>query len=64
MEEYKTQSESIAELATALSKAQSEIEGAAKDKNNPFFKAKYADLSSVWDACKTQLTKMQVVRRM
>jgi hypothetical protein len=51
------QSENIAELATALSKAQSEIQGAKKDCANPFFKSKYADLSSVWDACRDPLTK-------
>jgi hypothetical protein len=49
-------SESIAELAKALSKAQSEIKGAIMDSANPFFKSKYADLSSVWDACRKPLT--------
>ena len=42
-----TQTESIKELATALAKAQGEIEGASKDTENPFFKSKYADLGSV-----------------
>ncbi len=51
------QSDNIGELATALSKAQSEIQGAKKDSANPFFKSKYADLSSVWDACRDPLTK-------
>ena len=50
-------SEQINELATALAKAQSEITGAKKDANNPFFKSKYADLSSVWEACRDALTK-------
>ena len=49
-------SENINELATALAKAQAKIEGATKDKNNPAFKSKYADLSSVWDACRQSLT--------
>lgn len=40
-------SENIDGLAAALAKAQAQIEGAAKDKANPFFKSKYADLSSV-----------------
>ena len=40
-------SDSITELAKALCKAQSEMGGAAKDASNPFFKSKYADLSSV-----------------
>lgn len=50
-------SESIADLAAALAKAQGEIKGAAKDSTNPHFKAKYADLASVWEACRTALTK-------
>jgi hypothetical protein len=43
-------SEQIADLATALATAQKTIEGAAKDRHNPAFKSKYADLSSVWEA--------------
>ena len=50
-------SEQINELAAALSKAQSVIRGAVKDANNPFFKSQYADLTSVWDACRDALTK-------
>jgi len=50
------QSESIAKLSEALSKAQGKIKGAAKDTANPFFKSKYADLASVWDACRDQLS--------
>ena len=49
------QSESIAALAAALSKAQADITGALKDSANPFFKSKYADLASCWDACRKQL---------
>lgn len=49
-------SENINELLTALSKAQAQIEGAKKDCDNPFFKSKYADLSSVWQACREPLT--------
>jgi hypothetical protein len=49
------QSESIAALAAALSKAQSAITGALKDNANSFFKSKYADLASCWDACRSQL---------
>jgi hypothetical protein len=45
-------SESIAALAAALCKAQSEMGGAAKSADNPFFKSKYADLSSVVQAVK------------
>jgi hypothetical protein len=49
-------SESIKELATALAKAQGAIEGAKKDSQNPFFKSSYADLASVWDACRKPLS--------
>jgi len=40
-------SESIKEIASALSKAQSVMGGAKKGSNNPFFKSKYADLGAV-----------------
>jgi len=49
-------SESIKELASALAKAQGDIVGAQKDSKNPFFKSQYADLSSVWEACRKQLS--------
>ena len=49
------QSETIGALAAALSKAQADITGALKDSSNPFFKSKYADLASCWDACRHQL---------
>lgn len=51
------QSESINELAAALAKAQGKITGALKDSDNPFFKSRYADLASVWDACRAALSK-------
>ncbi len=47
----------IKELATAFSKAQATVEGAAKDSNNPHFRNKYADLGSVWAACRGALTE-------
>jgi hypothetical protein len=50
-------SEQIGELAAALAKAQGELEGAHKDSANPFFKSKYADLASVWDACRGPLSE-------
>lgn len=46
------QSELINELATALCAAQAEMGGAVKDSANPFFKSKYADLTSVVKAIK------------
>jgi len=50
------QSSSIAALAAALAKAQAEMSGATKDSANPYFKSKYADLQSVWSACRKPLT--------
>ncbi len=50
-------SESINELAAALAKAQGQITGALKESANPFFKSRYADLSSCWDACRKQLSE-------
>jgi len=51
------QSEQINELATALAKAQGKITGALKDSANPFYKSRYADLASVWDACRAALSE-------
>lgn len=50
------QSESVAELAAALAVAQGQVEDAVKDSANPHFKSKYADLASVWRACREALT--------
>jgi hypothetical protein len=49
-------SEQINELAAALAKAQGQIQGAVKDSTNPAFKSRYADLASVWDACRVALS--------
>jgi len=49
-------SEQVNELFAAQSKAQATILGALKDSANPFFKSKYADLASVWDAVRGPLT--------
>ena len=43
-------------LAEALAKAQAQMESASKDRTNPAFKSKYADLTSVWEACRSALT--------
>lgn len=43
-------------IAVALNKAQAVMEPAVKDASNPFFKSKYADLGSVWDAARKPLT--------
>ena len=50
-------SDSLKELATALSKAQGEFQNAKRDKENPFFHSKYADLTSLWDICRPVLSK-------
>jgi len=48
-------SPTIAALAAALVKAQSAMGGAKKDSTNPHFKTAYADLASIWDACRAPL---------
>lgn len=50
-------SESIKELATALATAQSEMELAKKNSDNPFFKSHYADLAEVVSVSKGPLSK-------
>lgn len=50
------QSESIKDLAAALSKAQSQMRGALKDSKNPFFKSNYADLASCTEALREPLS--------
>lgn len=45
----------INELASALIIAQGKIKPALKDSDNPFFKSRYADYLSVWNACKDAL---------
>ena len=53
-------SDQIADLAAALAKAQGAMRGALKDSENPFFRSKYADLASVWEACREPLTTNQL----
>jgi hypothetical protein len=50
-----TQSPTIGALAAALAKSQGAMKAAHKDASNPFFKSKYADLASVWEACRAAL---------
>lgn len=47
----------VSKLATALAKAQGEMEGATRGSSNPAFRSKYADLASVWDAIREPLSK-------
>lgn len=51
-----TEKTSRAALYAAMAKAFPEIEGATKDKNNPAFRSKYADLGNVIDAIKPALS--------
>lgn len=48
-------SEQINELASSLAKAQGQMMHATKDSVNPHFRSKYADLASVWEACRKPL---------
>ena len=48
-------SESIKELATALSSAQSSLQDATKNAKNPHYKSDYADLSQVLEAIRPAL---------
>lgn len=50
-------SESIKELATALSSFQGKMRSVQKTEINPFFKKKYANLDSIWEACKTLMSE-------
>jgi hypothetical protein len=52
-----SRSRELDKLAAALAKAQGEIEGAIKDKSNPAFRSKYADLGAVWDAIREPFSK-------
>jgi hypothetical protein len=49
-------SDTVSDLATALASAQSKIQPAAKDAENPHFKSRYADLAAVWEACREPLS--------
>jgi hypothetical protein len=53
-------SEDINELATDFPKAQAEFEVAELNKNNPFFKSRYADLMAVVNASRPALTKYRL----
>lgn len=51
------QSEQINELASAMAKAQAGMTNAAINRENPFFKSKYADLAAVREATIPHLTE-------
>ncbi len=50
-------SQTIGKLAAALSKAQGQMKPAPKDAENPYYKSRYADLASVWEAIREPLSK-------
>ena len=53
-------SDAINEIGASLALAQRQMKGAKKDAANPFFKSKYADLSSVAAACMDALNDQGV----
>jgi hypothetical protein len=54
---WSDRSESIVNITKAFQKFQSELEPVKKEANNPFFKSKYAELSTIWDAIRPILDK-------
>ncbi len=56
-EPFAVSSPTIVNLAAALALAQAEITNADKSSENPYFRTRYADLASVWDACRAPLSK-------
>lgn len=53
-------SEEIGMIAGALAAAQGEMTAAKKDSDNPYYKSRYADLASVWEACREALSKHEL----
>ena len=49
------QSETVGALAAALAKAQGQIRPAPMDRDNPFFKSRYATLTSLWESARAAL---------
>lgn len=54
-------SESLSNIAAALCKVQASIQPALKEAKNPHLGNKYADLGSVWDACREALIQNNVM---
>lgn len=50
-----TQSPTISALCAALAKAQGAMEPAIKDKENPYFRSRYADLTGIWESIRKPL---------
>ncbi len=49
------QSDTLGALAKSLAAAQRVMHGAKKDSDNPAFRSRYADLESIWTACREPL---------
>ena len=49
------QSANIGDLAKALAIVQEQLQPAVKDGSNPFYKSKYASLTSCWNSCRALL---------
>lgn len=60
MENVSTPILKIGELAKALSAAQGQLSTAKKKSTNPHFRSKFADLSEVWEACRSALSKNKI----
>jgi len=50
-------SESVKEIATALSNFQGKMTAVKKDSINPFFKSKYASLDTIWETIRKPLSE-------
>ena len=59
---HTTGSETIGELALALSSLQTAMKPAAENSVNPHFKSKYADLASCWDAVRPHLKCLSITQ--
>ena len=59
---HTTGSETIGELALALSSLQTAMKPAAENSVNPHFKSKYADLASCWDAVRPHLKGLSITQ--
>lgn len=57
----KLMSDSITKIVGALLKVQKEVEPVTKNKANPYFKSRYADLSAVYETVRDLLTKNEIV---
>lgn len=56
-----TMSPQIEKVLAAMCEAQATMKKALKDSTNPFHRSKYADLESVWDACKDAVASSNLV---